>query len=177
LAITGFRNVKIGNVKEFIEKIRKEAGNVTLQFFNAKLVAGWEHLYFAVLNALTAFKNKLNISNSLAVEILLYASAQRQIRNAVELFGIKEETNEIAVVVLAENKEKVEEAIEKLSKLTQGMQDDEVSELNDEKFGIIKEVFGISDLELEAELEREGFEKQALRDLVIEHIALLVTKR
>ena len=177
LAITAYKNVKIGNVQEFIEKTRKEAGNVTLQFFNANLVAGWEHLYFAVLNALTAFKNKLNISNSLAVEILLYASAQRQIRNAVELFGIKEDTSEVAVVVLAEDEEKIATALKKLLELIQAEEDESMLEINAKKFGVIKEFFDVSDLEIEAKLEREGMEKEALRDLVIERVALLVTRR
>jgi hypothetical protein len=37
-------------------------------------------------------------------------------------------------------------------------------------------VYGISDLEIEAKLKRDGLEKEALIDLVIERMALLVTK-
>jgi len=177
LAATAYKNVKIKNVEKFIEDARKKVGKVNLQFFNANLVAGWEHLYFAVLNALTAFKNKLNISNSLAVEVLLYASAQRQIRNAVELFGIKEGTTEIAIVAFAEDKEKLVKAFENLSKLIQAEEDESLLEINDRKFEIIKKFFGVSDLEIEAKLEREGMEKEALKDLIIERVALLVTRR
>ncbi|MDH5793660.1 MAG: KEOPS complex subunit Cgi121, partial [Candidatus Bathyarchaeota archaeon] len=77
-AITGFRNVQIKDTEEFLKKICKKKGsNVETQFFDAKYVATWQHLYFAVLNALTAFKNKGNISKSVTMETLLYASAQR----------------------------------------------------------------------------------------------------
>jgi len=177
LAITAYKGVKIKNVEDFIAEARIKAEDVNLQFFNANLVAGWEHLYFAVLNALTAFKNGLNISKSLVVEVLLYASAQRQIRNAVEFFGIKESVSEVAVVVFAEDREKVVKALENLSKFIQGKEDESLLEIDDRKFRMIKDFFGISDLELSAKLERKGMEKKALKDLVIERVALLVTKR
>ena len=177
LAITAYKNVKIKNVEEFIQNIRKETGNVTVQFFDARFVAGYEHLYFAVLNALTAFKNNLNISRNLAVEILLYAAAERQIRNAVELLGIKEGTGNIAVVILAENKDEIVNILNRLSKLVQASEDESILEVDDKKFEAIKRMFKISDLELEAKLEGKGLEKEALKDLVIERVALLVTRR
>lgn len=177
LAITAYKNVKIDNVEEFIQNARKEAGEAVVQFFDAKFIAGPEHLFFAVLNALTAFKNNLNISKSLAVEILLYAAAERQIRNAVKFLGVREETRDVAVVVLAESREKVIGVLDKLSRIIHASQDESVLEIDDEKFEAIRKLFNISDLEIEAELERKGLEKEALKDLVIERVALLVTRR
>jgi hypothetical protein len=58
-----------------------------------------------------------------------------------------------------------------------GERDDSVLELTNGKVKGVKGLFGISDLELEAKLEKEGFEKEALIDLVIEHMALLATQR
>lgn len=177
IAIAGFKNVRIGDVEEFFRHLRSKLGDLEVQLFDAGLVAGRDHLYFAALNALTAFKNKLNISNSLAVETLLYASAQRQIRRAVEMLGIKSETSQIAVLILSKNHGPIEKALRVISDLTSGEREDGVLELTGEKFGAVKEFFGISDLELEAKLERAGLEKQALESLVIEHVALLVTQR
>jgi len=177
IAIVGFKNVRMRDVEEFFSRLRERLKNLNVQFFDARRVAGWEHLYFAALNALTSFKNKLNISNSLAVEALLYASAQRQIKKAVELLGIKPETTQMAVLILAENGGAVKEALKAVSDLTFGERADQVLELTDEKFEAIKELFGISDLELEAKLTGKGLEKQALKDLVIEHVALLATQR
>jgi len=57
-----------------------------------------------------------------------------------------------------------------------GERDDSVLELTDKKIGNIKKLFGISDLEFEAKLEKEGLEKEALTDLVIERMALLSTR-
>ena len=177
LAITAYKNVKIENVEEFIQNIRKETENATVQFFDAKFVAGYEHLYFAVLNALTAFKNGLSISKNLAIEILLYAAAERQIRNAVQLLGVREDTGKVAVVVLAESKDEVVKALDKVSSIIQAEEDESILEIDDEKFEAIKKLFNVSDLELEAKLERKGLEKKALKDLIIERVALLVTRR
>ncbi len=173
IGITGFRNVKIEDAKSLLNGIRKKTEGVSVQFFNANLIAGPEHLYFATLNALKAFESNLNISNSLAVEILLYASAQRQIKKAVELLGIKDESSEVTVLVLAETEDKVRETLEAISEFIQGIPDDDVIELSDKKFEMIRELFGISDFELEAKLEKKVFEKEALIDLVMEHMALL----
>ena len=177
LAITAYKNVKIEDVEEFIQNIRKETGNVTVQFFDAKFVAGYEHLYFAVLNALTAFKNGLSISKNLAIEILLYAAAERQIRNAVQLLGVREDTAKVAVVVLAESKDEVVKALDKVSSIIQAEEDESILEIDDEKFETIRKLFNVSDLELEAKLERKSLEKEALKDLIIERVALLVTRR
>jgi len=173
IGVSGFRNVKIEDTKGFLDGIRKKTEEVSVQFFNANLIAGPEHLYFAALNALKAFETNLNISNSLAVETLLYASAQRQIKKAVELLGIKAETSKVAVLVIAETEAKARETLGSISKLIPGLRDENVIELSDEKFETIRELFGISDLELEAKLEKKGFEKEALVNLVIEHVALL----
>jgi len=176
-AITGFRNVKINDTEEFLKKIRKKKGpNVETQFFDAKYVATWQHLYFAVLNALTAFKNKGNISKSVMMETMVYASAQRQIRKAMELLGVRSETSEIALLIVGQKPETVKSALKTISASVNVQHDDTVLELSVEKRRIIQKVFGISDLELKAIMRKEGLEK-ALTNLVIEQMALLVTQR
>jgi len=177
IAIVGFKDVKIKDANSLLNLIREKTANAEVQFFDAELIAGWEHLYFAVLNALKAFESKLNISNSLAVEILLYASAQRQIKKAVELLGINSGSSNVAAVILAETESKVNEILETVSHLMPGERDDSVLELTREKFGGIKKLFSISEPELNAKLESRGMERKALTDLVIEHVALLAIQR
>src|SRR5208283_2948596 len=95
--ITGYRNMKFAVAEEFLKANRKETReNVDLQFFDAQLIATQEHLYFAALNALQAFKNKTNISKSLAMETMLYRPAQRQLQKALQRCGIKPETTSMA---------------------------------------------------------------------------------
>ena len=101
IEITGFKKVKVENAIQFLEKMSiKKYGQVDIQFFNSQLIATWEHLYFAALNALTAFKNQRNLSQSLSVETLLYASGQRQIRKAIDSLGIKKRNGGLALIIL-----------------------------------------------------------------------------
>ena len=178
IVVAGFRNVKIENVDKFFFLVKEKTGNACVQLFDAKLVAGWQHLYFAALNAVTAFKNKLNISNNLVIEILLYASAQRQITEAVRLIEIHPNSHMVAVVILANTRSKASLLLSIISALLTGsIRDDELLELTDDKVEGIKRLFEISDIELEAKVEKEDGMKEALVDLVIEHVALLVTQR
>jgi len=176
ITIAGFKDVHINKIDHILSSVRKMLNTAAIQFFDAKLIAGWEHLYFAALNALKAFKNQTNISKSLAVECLLYACAQRQIRVALGLIGIKQSSSEIAVLIITDEKSAAEQAFEEISRLVLGERDDAVLELSDEKMVCIRRLFGISDTELATKLEDYG-EKEALSDFVIEHIALLVTQR
>lgn len=178
IAISGFRNVKIKNVNKFFTTVKEKTGNACVQFFDAKLVASWQHLYFAALNAVNAFKNRLNISNNLSIEILLYASAQRQIREAVKLIGINPHSRKVAVVIVADTRSGASSLLGMVSALLKGgIRDDGVLQLTDDKVEGIKRLFEISDIELKAKVEKEDGEKEALMDLVIEHVALLVTQR
>jgi KEOPS complex subunit Cgi121 len=175
-AFAGFRDICVGEVEQFLNRIRRRLGGTAVQFFDADLIAGWEHLYFAVLNALKAFENGKNISKNLAVECLLYASAQRQISSALKLIGVKGGSSRVAVVVVADGKEEAEGTLRKVSVLIEGKHDDGVLELSDEKLPLVMKLFGISDVELGTRLE-DGEQKKALSDLVIEHIALLAVQR
>ena len=173
---TGFRNVKIEATAEFLNAIRKEQQqNTAVQFFNAGLVASWQHLYFAVLNALTAFKSKRNISKSVAIEVMLYASAQRQIRKAIELLGVKRDSANVAVVIAGENPSSIKAALSAVSKSLSAEPDETVLELPKEKVRSIRRAFGITEKELEAVMEKNDAE-QALVNLVIERMALLSTQ-
>lgn len=175
--ISGFRNVKIKNIEELLDHVNsRKIPKTEIQFFNADFVATWQHLYFAVLNALVAFKNKQNISKNLAMETMLYASTQRQIRKAVELLGIKQDISNIAAVAIGECPKTLHLIMQSIAEYINDKEDETVLELSEEKTRIIKRVFGISDLELETVRKSNDFRK-ALVDLIIEKVALLTTQR
>jgi KEOPS complex subunit Cgi121 len=178
VAISGFKNAKIGEVNNFFVSVRKELSNiVAVQFFDAQLIATWEHLYFAALNALTALENKTNISNNPAMETLLFASAQRQITKATETMGVKSTTKDVAVVIIAKSQRSAEDALKIVQDLISADPDDSVLDIDQGKFDKIRRFFHISDRELAAKLQKKGLEKEALVDLAIEHGALLATQR
>lgn len=176
IVIIGFRAVHAENIYMFLKQIRTETKEVAIQFFDANYVAGREHLYFAALNALNAFERRTNISKNLEIEALLYASAQRQIQKAVKMLGIKQESTEIAALVISRNGAKKANSLRLVSEIVIGERDDSVLDLTDKKIAKIRKLFNISDIEFETKLEREGLEKEALIDLVIERMALLAIK-
>jgi KEOPS complex subunit Cgi121 len=176
IIVVGFRNVQIDDINAFLEHFKKTNTGAAVQFFDAKHVAGPQHLYFAAVHALNAFNKNINISNNLAVEALLYASAQRQITKAVKMLGIKQNTSEVAALIMPENSYNKTDSLSLVTETVPGERDDSTLELTDEKMGKIKKLFRISDHEFESKLEKEGLEKEALTDLVIERMALLVTK-
>jgi len=174
--ITGFRNVKIEDAEEFLKAIRKEKQqNTAVQFFNAELVATWQHLYFAALNALTAFRNKGNISKNVAMEVMLYASAQRQIRKAIELVGVKCDSANMAVVIVGETPDSVQTVLHTVSKCIGAKPDETALELSKGKIRSIRRAFDISERELETVMKKNNLE-QALVNLVVERMALLSTQ-
>jgi len=174
--ITGYNKIKFSQIEEFLKANRKEKlKNIDLQFFDAQLIASQEHLYFAVLNALLAFKNKTNISKSMAMETILYASAQRQIQKAIQRSGIKPESASMAVVIIGENPTQIETLLDAITKCVGEEPDGKVLEMSKAKEKRIIETFEISKREINTVLKDENH-FEAVVNLVIERVALLATQ-
>jgi tRNA threonylcarbamoyladenosine modification (KEOPS) complex Cgi121 subunit len=174
--LTGFRNVNINDAEEFVKAAREDTSRtVWVQFFDAELVASWQHLYFAVLNALLAFRTERNVSKSVAMEVMLYASAQRQIRKAIQRMGVKCDSANVALVIIGEKQDSVQAALSAVSKRVGGEVDETVLELTKEKTKSIRKAFDIGANEIEAVMENKNA-NQALVNMVIERTALLSTQ-
>jgi tRNA threonylcarbamoyladenosine modification (KEOPS) complex Cgi121 subunit len=174
--ITGFRNTWIDNADIWIKTVQpRKHERTAIQFFDANLIATWEHLYFAVLNALSAFATRKNISRSIAMETMLYASAQRQIRKAIELVGVKHGMINVAVAIIGENPALVETTFADIKKRFGKPTDESVVELSENKAECICRAFKISEEEIRATMQKGGLE-QAIVGLVIERVALLSTR-
>ncbi len=63
--------------------------SIVVQIFNQHTVISRAHLLGAYVNAKMAFKEKRNVSSSIAVEMLLYAAMTRQIGDAIKMMGAK----------------------------------------------------------------------------------------
>jgi tRNA threonylcarbamoyladenosine modification (KEOPS) complex Cgi121 subunit len=177
IAVTGFKNVKIKNVEEFLKAVNGEKPiGIDVQFFDARLVATWQHLYFATLNALTAFKNSENRSKSLAMETMMFASAQRQIRKAMDFIGIKPSSSTLALLVIGEKPEDVKKTVFVVARCVNSKPNDTVLELAQDKTATICKAFEIGDKEIETVAKKEN-SNRAIVDLVIERMALLSTQK
>jgi tRNA threonylcarbamoyladenosine modification (KEOPS) complex Cgi121 subunit len=173
--ITGYKNIAFDKAEAFLKANRKQTRqNIDIQFFDADLIATQEHLYFAVLNALQAFKNKTNLSKTPAMETILYASAQRQIQKAIERCGIKTQTKSMAILIIGDDPKQIENALEEVTKSVGSDPDAAVLEMTKNKETKIKKAFEITDQELKT-VENSRPEK-AIVNLVIERVALLATQ-
>ncbi len=177
IEITGFSNVKVNNPQTFLRRIGElKPSDTDVQFFNADRIATWEHLYFAVLNALTVFANHENISKSLAMETLLFAAAEKQIVKATALVGIKPGSQSIAVVIIAKRSGILKSTLSIVSKSLERKPNDRVLELSESKAALVEKTFGIKRIELETVM-KDNDVKKALVDLIVERMALSTTRR
>jgi KEOPS complex subunit Cgi121 len=136
-----------------------------MQLLDARNIAGREHLEFALEQAKRAFERGENIAADLRMEVLVRASATRQIKTALERLGIGSTTEVVAVA-----EEVPREFLERYSCSAC----EEVLEVTPEKYQRLKEVYGISEEEVRT-LAEEGFSSRVrvLVALIKERIALL----
>lgn len=175
--ISGFRTEKIEDPQDFLRRINEiKSAGIQTQLFDSSVIATWQHLYFAALNALTAFNNKTNISRSIAMETLLYAAAERQIAKATTKLGVSPRTTEVAVLIIGKDEQKVKSTFSRISKLIDGKHDETVLSLTKPKISKIEKVFNISDAEFSSVKNKDNLNK-ALVDLILERIALVSSER
>ncbi len=135
------------------------------QALDADKVVSERHIHFAVHKALSAFSEQRNIAKDAGMEIMRYASGERQIERAL-VMGVSDQTERIALI-LAEAEGQL------------GWPDDaEISGIIEQDGAVrsfdpaaVKDVFHISSQELQAVGE------ERMEDLVIERVALVETYR
>ena len=177
VGIFGFKNVNVSDIEGFISKIREISNGIQIQVFDANFIAGWEHLYFAVLNALKAFEGKYNISENIEIEIILFAAFQHQIRKALEILGVKRKSSNLAIVILADSEENIQDALKFILKIVNGVLDENVVEVDENKLQNLMDTFSISELELSTKTSQKNLWISAVKDLIIERIAISATQR
>jgi len=136
-----------------------------IQLMNARNLAGREHVEFAVEQAKRAFERGENISDDFLIEVLVRASATRQINVAIQRLGIGDTTEVVAVA---------EEIPGEFLKRYSCRACEDVLEVTPEKYQRLKEIYGITEEEIQT-LAGESFESRVrvLRQLIKERIALL----
>lgn len=134
----------------------------TVQAFDARYVAGPEHLRVATERATRAFERGDAIADDRGVEILCYAAASRQINHALEM-GVHE--GEVPVVAIVDGGDEAAAAAAVRDLLDPAPVLESASDPD-----LIQEFFGITDAELAAT-------DATLEDLVIDRVSLLVVEK
>lgn len=150
---------RLSRVEKFMEALQSEAHSVGLeaQAFDADMVFGKDHILSAVHHAERAIEEGTNVASSRMLEILVYASGERQISTALEKVGLKEGKGRMVILALGEGD--VNQLLERL-----GLErDDSLIEGQREMLP----TFGITEEEVETVLPDRVF------DLVLERVALV----
>jgi KEOPS complex subunit Cgi121 len=142
---------------------RFSSGNgVMVQLFDADAIAGEAHLRSAAMHALRAFERRSMRSSSVGMEMMLYASGRRQIREALEMVGVQDTTRNIAAIVLGKGARRKCDAL--------------VDALGMKKLTEAKAAGGARAIE-RLKIPSKGVPKEKLRDLALEQVALLDIER
>ncbi|MFB3766243.1 MAG: KEOPS complex subunit Cgi121 [Methanotrichaceae archaeon] len=151
---------------EFVSALRKLQGKTgcTIQAIDADNIVSERHLTFAAEKALSAFSEGRNIAKDLGVEILRYASGERQIERALAI-GLSDFTERIGLIIVPGQGKLMPED----SELSSVIEIDRKGCIY--KAEAVKKVFNISEEELWAAGEAR------ISDLVLERVALVDTYR
>jgi len=160
-----------------LKELRTTILSGEVQFFDGARIAGKEHLEIAAINALHAFKTGINISRSLAMETLLYASAQRQIAAAIVKVGVTGDSKTVGFVAFSETENDARMLEDRIAQfvgaeLNEGLLD----RWSEEKANSMTTLYDIGPTELEA-IRMPGQEGEgAIKKAVAERVALLSTR-
>jgi KEOPS complex subunit Cgi121 len=99
-----FGKPKINDKDNFLAALRdiNSKYRCTVQALDAEKVVSEKHAIFAAKKALRAFREGRNVAKDLGVEILRYASGERQINRAL-FMGISKATERVALIAVSNN--------------------------------------------------------------------------
>lgn len=133
-----------------------------VQIIDSRLIAGEEHIEFAVEQAEKAFKRAENLSNDFFIEVLVRASTQRQIKKAIEIFGLRNSRE--AILICREFPKEI---------LKEYKCEEASLEIDEKKYERIKELFNIDENEIRTAARSGEKKENVLKNIVKERIALI----
>ena len=170
----GFAKASIADPEQLLRQLRSINKQVEVQLVKADLIAGPEHLQFAARNAIHSFNGKRRRSKSLAMELLLYVSCQRQIAKAIKFLGVDSKDSRIAVVALSESRAALEGLAREAASIIGGEPDDDLIEIQSEQRVVkLQRSYGITGGAMEAARFEGETNSSVLKRLIVERSALL----
>ena len=162
LEIVGAKG-NIQDIDDFLKKIDTfgKENEIIIQAFDADVIFGRNHLVSSVNHATRSFERKTNTTNSLAMEILLYSSGERQLKLAIPKMGVKK--GNVIVAFLFVGDKITKQLIDNFLTTLSLNQDDRVLEGNEntlKKFGMNKD-------------EISTVTKDKYGDLILEKVAMV----
>ncbi len=157
---------------------RQEFKDATIQFVNLDKTAGHRHILLATYNALKSRSLDQMISRSFAIEIQLYVAAERQFTQAFTRTGVQKETKRIGVIATSSSVEIFPRIKEHLTKsFNQKCNDDLLDEWTEQRSRAIRELFKMTDKEIQTVTRSGDSIRKSIQRLAIERSALLAVKK
>lgn len=132
---------------DIINNLQDKYEDSIIQFFNDEYIINQKHIFYAVYFSQKAFQQNINISNKLSIEFLLYLAANRQIKIAIESFGISNydiENGSLNVCIASHKKQVMQIYKELLQLLNVEEIIPKFKEISTEKIQKIKQFYEIS---------------------------------
>jgi len=170
----GFAKASIADPEHTLEQLRSINKQAEVQLVKADLIAGPEHLQFAARNAIYSFNGKRRRSKSLAMELLVYVSCQRQIAKAIKFLGVDSKDSRIALVALSDSKDAILELDRRARLIVSGEQADNLIEIGSkQKMAQLQRSYGVTSGQMEAARFEGETDSSILKRLIVERSALL----
>ena len=169
-----FSDARISDPEQTLKQLRSINNKAEVQLVKSDLIAGPEHLQFAARNALSSFKGPRRRSKSLAMELLLYISCQRQIAKAIRFLGVDSKDSRITIVALSKSRAALEELAREAQSIVGGTPDDDLIEIQSEqRVARLQRSYGIPSRAMEAARFEGEPDSSVLKRLIVERSALL----
>ena len=141
-------------------------------------VPGRRYLKLATANAEKSFHSKQPIAKTLAMELLVYISAEKQIMRALSHVGVNPKTRRVAAVAVGDSSDRVLGAANFLATLLgQAGEDELLDEWSHSRIKNVRSEFEIGEKELEAIANKNEAESGTIERLAIERSAMLAARR
>ncbi|MHA1311694.1 MAG: KEOPS complex subunit Cgi121 [Candidatus Helarchaeota archaeon] len=181
IGITAISIQKVINIQDIFNRIKQisNESECEIQLLNANIVATWEHIFFAAINALNSFKNGNNLANNLSLEILLYIAGTRQIKVALKKVGINNLIREIAIVIFSNDEQMIYNVFEEIKRLLSGVEDIKLLEINEKKFINLINLFNINYSEISNLIHEESEEAkfQVIPKIIIDRGSMIALEK
>jgi tRNA threonylcarbamoyladenosine modification (KEOPS) complex Cgi121 subunit len=166
------------DIEHVLRTMNDKAPDLIVQLVDLDKVAGTRYLRLATFSALKSFQSNHAIAKSLAMEILLYIAADRQIGEALKRVGVSSDTKRVAAVVVGKSKDRISTAATLLSDiLSKENKDDLLDEWSTERLRNVRSLFDIGEKELKAVTRRGEKVYEAVERLAIERSAMITIKK
>ena len=178
VVLQGLSSCRTAQSAALLRELRLGFPGCEIQLFRADRVAGKEHLLFAAIEAIRAFRQHRERARTLAVELLLYVSCQRQISKAIQLLGVGPRTADVVFAAITNDETDPQALGRKAASAFSAQEDDRVVEIiSRKKSRELMRAYKVSATEIEAAKQPDEDGTSVLKRLVIERSALLAVEK